>query len=131
MVAAIGDKDEKAKNVGAIFLIVFDKEQYERAKADFGKTWTAGVVVSIEETKITIKRPDGVTQIVTADENTSFRKHRQSITLLDIKAGDNISARGSLQNGNFLATVLSVGGPMGPGQRSGAPADSRPQASQN
>ncbi len=131
MVAAVGDKDDKAKTVGAIFLIVFDREQYERAKADFGKTWTAGVVSSVDETKITIKRPDGATQVVTVDENTSFRKHRQSITLLDIKAGDNISARGSLQNGSFLATVLSVGGPMGPGQRPGPPGEARPQAPQN
>ncbi|HTD54552.1 MAG TPA: hypothetical protein VK670_04170, partial [Silvibacterium sp.] len=60
-------------------------------------------------------RPDNVTQTIVVDENTSFRKRRDSITLADIKIGDNISARGSLQNGNFLATVLAVGGPSGPG----------------
>lgn len=119
MVAAIGDKDDKAKTLGAIFVIVFDREQYERAKADFGKTWTVGVVQSIEDTKITIKRPDGVTQVIAVDENTSFRKHRDSITLLDIKAGDNLNARGALQNGTFVATILNVGGPMGPGNRHG------------
>jgi Cu/Ag efflux protein CusF len=115
MVAAGGDKDDKAKTVGAVFVMLIDKEQYEKARADFGKTWTAGAIQSIEETKITIKRPDNVVQTIVVDENTSFRKRRDSITLADIKVGDNVSARGSLQNGNFLATVLSVGGPGGPG----------------
>jgi hypothetical protein len=113
MVGAFGDKDEKAKTLGAIAVMVFDKAQYEQARADFGKTWTAGAVQSIEDTKITIKRPDNVVQTIVVDENTSFRKRRDSITLADIKVGDNVSARGALQGGNFLATVLSVGGPGG------------------
>ncbi|MBV8113716.1 MAG: hypothetical protein JO300_03175 [Silvibacterium sp.] len=115
MVAAGGDKDEKAKTLGAVFVMLIDKEQYEKARAEFGKTWTAGSVQSIEDTKITIKRPDNVTQTIVVDENTSFRKRRDSVTLADIKVGDNVTARGSLQNGNFLATVLAVGGPGGPG----------------
>ncbi|MBV8674745.1 MAG: hypothetical protein JOZ33_15045 [Acidobacteriaceae bacterium] len=115
MVAAAGDKDEKAKTLGAVFVLFINKEQYEKARAEFGKTWTAGSVQSIEDTKITIKRPDNVSQTIVVDENTSFRKRRDSITLADIKIGDNVSARGSLQNGNFLATVLAVGGPGGPG----------------
>jgi hypothetical protein len=116
MIGAAGDKDEKAKTLGAMFVMLIDKEQYEKARADFGKTWTAGTIQSIDETKITIKRPDNVIQIIVVDENTSFRKRRDSITLADIKVGDNITARGSVQNGNFLATVLGVGGP---GERGG------------
>jgi len=115
MVGAAGDKDEKAKTLGAMMVMIIDKEQYEKARADFGKTWTAGAIQSIDETKITIKRPDNVIQTIVVDENTSFRKRRDSITLADIKVGDNVSAQGSLQNGNFLATVLAVGGPGGPG----------------
>jgi Cu/Ag efflux protein CusF len=124
VVGAFGDKDDKAKTLGAIAVMVFDKEQYEKAKADFGKTWTAGTVQSIDETRIKIKRPDNVIQTVAVDENTSFRKRRDSITLADIKVGDNITARGALQGGDFLATLLSVGGPGGfrGGQRpSGGP----------
>jgi hypothetical protein len=119
MVGAFGDKDDKAKTLGAVAVMVFDKEQYDKARADFGKTWTAGAVQSIDETKIMIKRPDNVIQIVTVDENTSFRKRRDSITLADIKVGDNVTARGAVQGGNFLATVLSVGGPGGGGFRGG------------
>ena len=117
IIAAAGDLDEKAKTVGAVVVFVIDKEQYEKAKADFGKTWVAGAVQSINETKIAVKRPDDVVQTIVVDENTSFRKHRDSITLADIKVGDNVSARGALQNGNFVATVLTVGGQGGgPGE---------------
>lgn len=113
MVGAFGDKDEKAKTLGAIAVMVFDKAQFEKARADFGKTWTAGAIQFIDETKITVKRPDNVIQTLVVDENTSFRKHRESITLADIKVGDNITARGALQGANFLATELNVGGPGG------------------
>jgi hypothetical protein len=115
MVGAAGDLDDKVKSVGAVVVMVIDKEQYEKARADFGKTWTAGAILSIDETKITIKRPDNVVQTIVVDENTSFRKRRDSITLADIKVGDNVNARGAVQNGNFVATVLNVGGPGGPG----------------
>lgn len=139
MVGAAGDKDEKAKTVGAVFVMLIDKEQYEKARADFGKTWTAGTVQSIDETRIIIKRPDNVTQTIVVDENTSFRKRRDSITLSDIKAGDNVTARGSVQNGNFLATVLAVGGPgerggpgpIGGGRPQTGPPPSGPPAPQN
>lgn len=115
MIAAMGDKDPKAKTVGAVFVMIIDKEQYEKMRADFGKTWTAGVVQSIDGTNIVIKRPDNVTQTIAVDENTSFRKRREDITLADIKPGDNVNARGALQNGSFLATELNIGGPGGGG----------------
>jgi hypothetical protein len=122
MIAAVGDKDPKAKTVGAVFVMVIDREQYEKARADFGKTWTAGAVQSIDGTNIVIKRPDNIIQTISVDENTSFRKHREDITLPDIKVGDNVTARGALQKGTFLATIVSVGGPRGFGEGSHRPA---------
>lgn len=133
MVMAIGDRDDKAKTVGAVFVVVIDRAQYDKARADFGKTWTTGKVVSMNDLTLTIERPDKVTQTITVDENTSFRKRREDITLADIKVGDNVTARGALQNGSFLATTLAVmepgqgrggggrgfGGGTGPGQGSG------------
>jgi len=115
-----GDVDEKAHTVGAVFFAVLDAEQVQRmkqAQADFGKTWTAGKITAINELTLTIDRPDKKSQTITVDENTSFRKHRDSITLADIKVGDTVSAHGALQNGNFVATVLSVVDPnrRGPG----------------
>src|SRR6185437_2775271 len=109
MIAAIGDKDVKARTVGAVFVMVIDKARYEQMRAEFGKTWTAGVVQSIEGTNIVIKRADGQTQTIAVDENSSFRKRREDITLPDIKPGDTIGARGALHNGAFLATLVNVG----------------------
>jgi hypothetical protein len=136
MIAAMGDKDPKAKTVGAVFVVVIDKEQYAKARADFGKTWTTGVVQSINGTNIVIKRPDNVTQTVAVDENTEFRRRREDITFPDIKVGDNITARGALQNGGFLATAVNVGGPggfggNGAGYRSRQSSDSAPQQPNN
>lgn len=106
-----GEVDQQAHTVGAVFLAVLDAEQVARMKqmqADFGKTWTAGKIAAIKDLTLTIDRPDKKTQTITVDENTSFRKHRDSITLADIKVGDTVSARGGLQNGNFVATELTV-----------------------
>lgn len=124
MIAAVGDKNPAKKTLGAMFVVVIDKEQYEKMRADFGKTWTTGVVQSIDGTNIVIKRPDNVTQTIAVDENTAFRRRREDITLPDIKMGDNVTARGGLQNGAFLATEVNVGRPRGfgtgrPGERAG------------
>jgi Domain of unknown function (DUF5666) len=113
MIAAIGDKDPKAKTLGAVFIVVIDKQRYEQMRADFGKTWTAGIVQSINGTNITIKRPDKVIQTIAVDENTEFRRRREDIVLPDIKPGDNISARGAIKNGAFLATTVAVVPPGG------------------
>uniref|UniRef100_A0A372INC5 DUF5666 domain-containing protein n=2 Tax=Paracidobacterium acidisoli TaxID=2303751 RepID=A0A372INC5_9BACT len=116
MVMAIGDRDDKAKTVGAVLVAVIDRTQYDKMRADFGKTWTAGKVISMKDLTITIERPDKVTQTITVDENTSFRRRREDITLADIKLGDNLTARGALQSGNFVASTLTV---IEPGQRGG------------
>jgi hypothetical protein len=120
MIAAVGDKDVKARTMGAAFVMVIDKARYEQMRAGFGKTWTAGVVQSIEGTNIMIKRADGQTQTIAVDENTSFRRRREDITLPDIKAGETIGARGALHNGAFLATLVNVGRRGEGGYRAGA-----------
>lgn len=120
LIAAIGDKDAKARSVGAVFVMVMDKARYEQMRAGFGKTWTAGVVQSIKGTNIVVKRADNQTQTIAVDENTSFRKRREDITLPEIKPGDTIGARGALHNGTFLATMVNVGGGGEGGHRFGA-----------
>ncbi len=121
-----GEVDEKAHTVGAVFLAVLDAEQVARMKqmqADFGKTWTAGKITAINDLNLTIERPDKKTQTIAVDENTSFQKHRESITLADIKVGDTVTSRGALKDGNFVATLLTVVDPRrGPG---GAGSDAR------
>jgi preprotein translocase subunit YajC len=106
-----GEVDDNAHTVGAVFLAVLDAEQVARMKqmqADFGKTWTAGKITAINDLTLTIERPDKKTQTIAVDENTSFQKHRESITLADIKVGDTVASRGALKDGNFVATELTV-----------------------
>jgi Domain of unknown function (DUF5666) len=108
-----GVVDAKAKTVGAAFVAVVDAEQVKKMREDLGKTWVAGKVTAIDETKITIHRVDGVSQTIAVDENTSFRSRKESVTLADIKVGDNVNARGALKDGVFVAAELGVGGPGG------------------
>jgi Domain of unknown function (DUF5666) len=123
-VAAGGEIDTKAKTVGAVFVMVLTPEQAAQAKKmreDFGKTWTAGEVTVIKDLDITIKRRDGVTQTVSVDENTSFKKRNDSITLADIQVGDTLRATGALKGSSFLAATVTVnvgrmGGPGGDGR---------------
>src|ERR1700722_2516589 len=97
MLMAGGVVDAKAKTVGAVFLVDVDANQVRQAKAEFGKTWVMGKVTAIHELKITIERAnDKQTQTLAVDENTSFRKRREDVTLADVKVGDFISAQGAL-----------------------------------
>ena len=114
-----GQVDAQAKTVGAAFVAIIDAEQVKKMRADLGKTWVAGKITAINETNITIHRVDNVDQTISVDENTSFRKRRESITMADIKVGDQITARGQLKDGVFVAAELGVGGRgmMGGGRR--------------
>lgn len=76
-----------------------------------GKRFIAGEIKSIEGTSLTILRVDGETQTIQVDENTSFRKQNESITLADLKPGDHVFGRGELKNGTFVAAVLNAGEP--------------------
>ncbi len=81
-----------------------------------GKHFIAGEVKAINGTQITVLRPDGVSQKITVDENTSFRKDQESITLADIKVGDHVFGRGEVKKDVFIPADLNVGEPsfMGP-----------------
>lgn len=90
-------------------------------KAGLGTKFIAGEVKEINETKLTILRPDGQTQAIEVDENTSFRTGKgDSGTLADIKIGDHVMGRGEMKDGVFVPQTLRVGGPegmRGPGSR--------------
>ena len=117
MLIAAGEVDKKAKTVGAVFMFDVDAERVCAAREGFGKTWTAGKVTAIQDLKITIERAgDKQSQTIAVDENTSFRKRGQDITLADVKVGDFISAQGGLHDDVFLATTLRVMGPRAGGQ---------------
>jgi hypothetical protein len=121
--------------------VMYDQNMGQRMmmmREEMGKKFIAGEVTKIEGTNLTINRPDGQQQIIQVDENTSFRntKH-ESITLADIKVGDNVFGRGDLKDNVFVPAVLNVGAPGemrmmhrgGPGGNPPAPpsGDQQPQ----
>jgi Domain of unknown function (DUF5666) len=127
MLLAAGDVDRKAKTVGAVFLYDVDANQVRKARAGFGKTWTAGKVTAIHDLRITIEQAgDLKAEVVAVDENTSFRRQKESVTLADVKVGDFISVQGAVRDNVFLASVLRLVDPnSGPNSRlsGGAPSD--------
>lgn len=76
-----------------------------------GKRFIMGEIKSINGTQIVVARPDGVTQTISVDENTSFKKDSESITLADLKAGDRVFGRGEVKNDVFVAVELNSGQP--------------------
>ena len=89
-------------------------------REDLGKKFIAGEVKGINETRITVARPDNQSQDIEVDENTSFKRGSESITLPDIKVGDFVRGPGELKGGVFVAKELMVGRPqmrviVGPG----------------
>jgi hypothetical protein len=100
--------------------------------ASFGKTWLGGKVTAINGTTITLTGAlDNAPHTVVADENTTFRRRRDPITLADIQPGDNVRVEGAVKDGAFTATTVNTMGgapPNGPsGPPSGAPSGPPPQ----
>lgn len=84
----------------------------EMVKMGLGTRFVIGEVKAIEGTSLTVLRPDGVTQTISVDENTSFRdRSGESVTLADVKVGDHIGARGDVKSGTFVASILRTGVP--------------------
>src|SRR5207302_1592053 len=80
-------------------------------REDLGKKFIVGEVKAVNETKLTIARPDGQTQDIEVDENTSFKKGGESITLADIKVGDSVAGPGELKDNMFVAKELRASRP--------------------
>jgi hypothetical protein len=76
-----------------------------------GKDFVVGEVKSIDAPKLTVARPDGVTQTIELNEETSLRRGRESITMADIQPGDHVIARGGMENGVFVPKGLAMLGP--------------------
>jgi len=114
-IAASGEMDPAAKSVGAVVIFQVDPETARRMRemqANYGKTWLMGRVSAINDANVTIQGgPDNATHTFTADENTTFRKRRDPITLADIQPGDTLRVEGALKNNTFVATTVSVMGP--------------------
>jgi len=134
MVEARGQIDANAKTVGAVFIVELDADQVKRIRemeANFGKTWLAGKVTAIDGVKVTLTGAlDNALHSFVADENTTFRRRREPITLADIQVGDTVRAEGAVKEGVFTATSVSAMGGMeggNPNGNHGGPPAGRPQ----
>lgn len=120
VIGASGETDANAKSVGAVIIFQIDPErakQIREMQANYGKTWLMGKVTAINDVKVSIQGgPDNAAHSFVADENTTFRKRRDPVTLADVQVGDMVRVEGSVKNGTFLATTVAVMGP--PPQRS-------------
>jgi len=127
-IAASGEIDSNTKSVGAVVIFQIDPErakQLREMQANYGKTWLMGKVTAINDVKVTLQGgPDNAAHTFVADENTTFRKRRDPITLADIQVGDMVRVEGGVKNGSFVATNVAVMGmpPQRAGQESHAPA---------
>jgi hypothetical protein len=115
VIAASGEVDANAKTVGAVFIMLIDPERAKEMRAmeaNYGKTWLAGRVTAIDEVKVTLQGgPKNEARSFVADENTTFRKRRDPITLADVQVGDMVRVEGALKDGGFVATTVVVMGP--------------------
>lgn len=134
-IGVMGEIDANAKSVGAVAIVQMDPEraqQMEQMQANYGKTWLMGRVTAIDGVKVTLMGAmDHAAHSFVADENTTFRKRRDPITLADIQVGDMVRVDGAVKDGVFVAaTVNAIGMPPGGMTnmpRNGPPASAPPQ----
>jgi hypothetical protein len=79
-----------------------------RQMGTLGKDYVVGEVKSIDAPRLTVVRPDNVTQTVELNEETSLRKGRDSITMAEIQVGDHVIARGSMEKDVFVPKGVMV-----------------------
>jgi hypothetical protein len=137
---AMGNLDAPNKTLHAAMVMATDAATLKALKDNLGKTYITGKVtaIDVDNAKLTIERPDKVSQTIGFDETTSFKRGRgmvgaglfepgagrpattpapaaanadESITLADIKVGDTVNGQGSVKNGVFVPAQLMVATP--------------------
>src|SRR5579863_6284105 len=111
-ITAGGEVDPAAKSVGAVFIALLDPEQANKMRemaANFGKTWLMGKVTAMDGVTVTLQGgPGNASHSFVADENTTFRKRREPITLADVQLGDPVRVEGAIKGGSFVAATVVV-----------------------
>jgi hypothetical protein len=88
-VGAMGVLDPATKSVHAVIVTVIDAEQVKKARENMGKTYITGKVTAIDmdALKVTVMRPDGVSQVIAVDEQTSFKRGGRGMAALASGSG--------------------------------------------
>jgi hypothetical protein len=121
-VGAMGVLDPATKTVHAVFVGVMDAEQVKKAREGMGKVFITGRVTAIDmdALKITVLRPDGVSQVIGVDEQTSFKRGGRGMSMLASGAGvtELGSGAGRASGGSGASGSNSVGSGSGAGGES-------------
>jgi hypothetical protein len=112
-VGAMGVLDPATKTVHAVFVTVVDAEQLKKARENMGKTYITGKVTAIDldGLKITVERPDGVSQVIAVDENTSFKRGGRGMAAMATGAGV-VEVPAGQGRGNGAGATSGTGGSM-------------------
>jgi hypothetical protein len=88
-VGAMGVLDPATKTVHAVLVGVMDAEQVKKAREGMGKVFITGRVTAIDmdALTITVLRPDGISQVIGVDEQTSFKRGGRGMSMLASGAG--------------------------------------------
>ncbi|MGA2984443.1 MAG: DUF5666 domain-containing protein [Terriglobia bacterium] len=78
-----------------------------------------GEIVSINGNQIKVQSRRNGERVIVVNDQTTFNKEGKTITLKDLKVGDRIFATGQEANGQFVATEVRSGRPVGGGGRGG------------
>ena len=115
-VGAMGVLDTATKTVHAVFVGVIDAEQVKKARENMGKTYITGKVTAIDldALKVTVLRPDGVSQVIGVDEQTSFKRGGRGMAAMASGAGV-IDAAGGGGRGNGAGAGNGTGNGNGGG----------------
>jgi hypothetical protein len=123
VVEARGETDATARSVGAVAIVQLDPQQVKQIRemeANYGKTWLMGKVTSVDGVKVSLTGAvDNAPHSFVADENTTFRRRRDPITLADIQVGDTLRVDGAVKDGVFTATAVGDIGAMQGGDSRG------------
>jgi hypothetical protein len=130
-IAVMGEVDIPTKSIGAVTIAQLDPErakQLRELQASYGKTWLAGKITAVDGVKVTLMGTvDNASHSFVADENTTFRKRRDPITLADLAVGDTVRVEGAVKDGAFLATTVSAMVAQQPGGNAAGPRTPAPQ----
>jgi hypothetical protein len=113
-VGAMGVLDPATKTVHAVFVGVVDAEQVKKARENMGKTYITGKVTAIDldGLKLTIERPDGVSQVIAVDEQTSFKRGGRGMAAMASGAGV-MDVPGGQARGNGAGAGAGTGNSAG------------------
>lgn len=118
-VGAMGVLDPATKTVHALFVGVIDAEQVKKARENMGKTYITGKVTAIDmdALKMTVLRPDNVSQVIGVDEQTSFKRGGRGMAAMATGAGViDTGAGGGRGNGAGVGSGTGSGNGGGGGE---------------